>query len=541
MNESRKSKIEEIRSKSLETLRDARLAEQEKLRLESRFKLNEAASSAAGAAGGAAGGGSGDRLAPASPILDAVLKNYIQDNVAKSYAAGLTTTNLQAGPYLTNWYGPSLMSQPIGLSSFKVDSNISNLDISGAVLSAKGGSAEVLVSGGKGQNAMVEVTVGPDQSVDAVVKGAGKLYEANDVLELYGDGEIFSGKMTFIANTNSGLGLENDRTFADQPGASATRSRPEDGATVLRAVRDKRFKSEDEYRKEAAILETGLNRSVSFENGLVGAPTVENLSLFEAFESTLVFGRSVLIDNPNNQAAIAGMGNSSRGSYERCYTPSCGNIESWGLSGYSGSWKPNANPLPNVGDSLTAMEAQLEALKKEIASSGGDPNSVSNFDTAAYSGIAWPALQNSPSQYGDIINVLNDPLPDAGQKYEGSKSLWTWVPLYEFTSKEGNTFKRPGQWTLLDEVPPKTSLIEWDGANVEFSYSLKELWNAIDTPDSAAGYGGQYWDGFGKAMNELLLADNPLRCATVLCYLPYEESFAGTKLQRPPVAKEEAK
>ena len=61
MNESRQSKIEEIRKKSLETLRDARLAEQEKRRLDARFKLNEAApgGAAGGAAGGAGGGGGG--------------------------------------------------------------------------------------------------------------------------------------------------------------------------------------------------------------------------------------------------------------------------------------------------------------------------------------------------------------------------------------------------------------------------------------------------------------------------------------------------
>ena len=61
MNESRQSKIEEIRKKSLETLRDARLAEQERQRLDARFSLNEAAPGAAagGAAGGAGGGGGG--------------------------------------------------------------------------------------------------------------------------------------------------------------------------------------------------------------------------------------------------------------------------------------------------------------------------------------------------------------------------------------------------------------------------------------------------------------------------------------------------
>ena len=547
MNESRKSKIEEIRSKSLETLRDARLAEQEKLRLESRFKLNEAAGSAAGAAGGAAGGGSGDRLAPVAPILDAVLKHYIQDNAPRTYSADLTTNNLQAGPYLTDWYGPSLMCQPIGLSSFKLDSKISNLDISGAVLSSKGGSAEVTVSGGKGFGAMVEITVSqlaPDnlnQTVDAVVKSAGRLYEANDVLELYGNGEVFSGKMTFIANTNSGLGLENDRNFTDQIGADATRSRVEDGAVVLRMLRDKRLKLEDEYRLEAAKLERGLNRAESFENGLEGGPTVENLSLLEAFELTLTPGRTILINNPNNQNAIAGLGGDTPGSYTKGYTPSCGNIDSWGLDGYSGSWKPKADPLPNAGDSLAAMEAQLEELKKSLSESGGDPQSVSNFDTAAYSGIAWPALENAPSQYGDIILVLDSPLPDAGAKYEGDSNLWTWVPLYEFTTKEGNTYKRPGQWTLLNSVPEKTSLVEWGGESVEFTYSLRQLWEAIDTPQEGnpgLGYGGRYWEAFNKALNEVKLADNPQRSATVLCYLPYEESFAGTKLQRPPVAEE---
>jgi len=61
MNESRLSKIEEIRKKSLETSRDARIAEQGNEYLNTSLSLNErAGGSAAGAAGGAAGGGSGD-------------------------------------------------------------------------------------------------------------------------------------------------------------------------------------------------------------------------------------------------------------------------------------------------------------------------------------------------------------------------------------------------------------------------------------------------------------------------------------------------
>ncbi len=79
MNESRQSKIEEIRKKSLETLREARLAEQEKNRLDSRFSLNEKVSgAAAGAAGGAAGGGAGNASTRLTSPLEGITNSRYQ-------------------------------------------------------------------------------------------------------------------------------------------------------------------------------------------------------------------------------------------------------------------------------------------------------------------------------------------------------------------------------------------------------------------------------------------------------------------------------
>jgi hypothetical protein len=98
MNESRQSKIEEIRKKSLETLRDARLAEQEKRRLDARFSLNEKVSgAAAGAAGGAAGGGGGSQVREIPAIAGLASTFRLIDTVnGAAIPSALYSGNLEA-------------------------------------------------------------------------------------------------------------------------------------------------------------------------------------------------------------------------------------------------------------------------------------------------------------------------------------------------------------------------------------------------------------------------------------------------------------